>query len=815
MSDLNNLHNHYNRFATLSDNIQLFWTLPSSNNLDNFNINSNNNTRHNNTNDDDIIDTITIAVAYLLPNNQLHGTINSEEQDDIIHSSTSSYWLGFGLSDQGGMIGADMFIYHCENNEHTLLDVHGVAYSYPTIDKCGQDWKFVNASITVPLDDDEDNEEVWHIIEVTRSLQSNDINEDLPFINDSSTIMNPTHVLAAWGDINLYGSEEENDGRLLNTEDTVSSVELDLTSVLTPHGPSSRVSSTVRFFAKDNEAEAEESLVSDSSTKDVTDDEYNPNLHDMPFIDLVPNEKFQIPGEETTYKNFCFNLADYPELMNTLSDHDQVHIVGFHDIIDEGSLVHHMDLHGTTNTVLGSDKRLCRVYMDLVHPWEAGSPTSFELPSEAGIPLGGSDGYIAFRVEVHYHNPRRRSGLFDQSGVRIYYSINKRPNVAGLMLLGDYMLKLRGSYTVPPLARTNSTTINNVGGMRHSFYCPPSCFSKSRIGTFGSNVTVFREVLHMHKTGQRMTNVQLDSNGTIIRASEANYFDFSRGAGYASRVDMPYHIIEGDSFVTSCYFATRNVLWGSGSDQEMCQSFLWYWPKESYSLTCGYYDTAAVVMTKQGSSNGSSTSSLDSIGCDMSYDRAEVSVATDLDRLQTSEEHCEAAANSERSFNRFDELITNVQKWPSLLRLVNTWKSSNKQTEVRNSTISKPENSTISKPEDVKAQDTSSTFTLNENCHLCPNGEPPTRPDVIVKGTSWTCDELDAAIPIMYTKPELLFFSKADVPSCEKYRASFGEICGCPNARESVLMTNNIVRITGMLLILSLMMVYWKRRRTS
>ena len=352
-----------------------------------------------------------------------------------------------------------------------------------------------------------------------------------------------------------------------------------------------------------------------------------------------------------------------------------------------------------------------------------GSPTSFELPLEAGIPLGGSDGYIAFRVEVHYHNPRRQSGYYDQSGVRIYYSINKRPNVAGLMLLGDYMIKLRGSYTVPPLARTNSTTMNSVGGMRHSFHCPPSCFSKKRIGSSGNNVTVFREVLHMHKSGKRVTNVQLNSNGTIIRASEANYFDFSRGAGYASRVDIPYHINEGDSFVTSCYFATRNVLWGSGSDQEMCQSFLWYWPKESYSLTCGYYDTATVVKTKQGpNDDDSSTSSLDSIGCEMSYDRAEVSVATDLDRLQTSDKHCEAAVNSERSFNRFDDLVTNIEKWPSLLRLVNTWKSSNKKTELRNSTISKPE--------DIK-QDVPTI--LNENCHLCPNGEPPTRPDVIVK----------------------------------------------------------------------------------
>ena len=79
------------------------------------------------------------------------------------------------------------------------------------------------------------------------------------------------------------------------------------------------------------------------------------------------------------------------------------------------------------------------------------------LPMEAGIPMGydndnvdsanringGGGGYKAFRLEVHYHNPHRRDGMFDQSGVRIYYSVEKRKNVAGLMLLGDYMLRLR------------------------------------------------------------------------------------------------------------------------------------------------------------------------------------------------------------------------------------------------------------------------------------------------------------------------------------------------------------------------------------
>ena len=73
----------------------------------------------------------------------------------------------------------------------------------------------------------------------------------------------------------------------------------------------------------------------------------------------------------------------------------------------------------------------------------------------------------------------QQGGLLDRSGVRLYCSEEKRANVAGLMLLGDYMLKLRGLYTVVSEngngisgSGRNAITIVNgatTAGMRHSF----------------------------------------------------------------------------------------------------------------------------------------------------------------------------------------------------------------------------------------------------------------------------------------------------------------------------------------------------------
>ena len=521
-------------------------------------------------------------------------------------------------------------------------------------------------------------DDVLVAVEVHRALQSHNVNEDLPFLNDDnsdSSNVAPTRFVAAWGRVEWDpGSREEANGRrhrrrrMANNNASSSSTDadadasndngvdlqrLDLPSKLVPHGPSGRVSGSVRFFVESSALEGGNTSSSDDESSPASgttmDDELN-------YIDLVPSKAFDVPGEMTTYKNYCFTVKDYPELTDILAVHGQVHITGFRDIIgNDAGLVHHMDLHGTRNDILARDSRLCRTYLDLVHPWEAGSPTTFDLPSEAGIPLGGSGGYQAFRVEVHYHNPNRQSGLVDRSGVRVYFTARKRPHVAGLMLLGDYELKLRGTYTVGSVRKNSS---EGVVGMRHSFYCPPSCFAEGLNSTTSSwgGVTVFREVLHMHQTGLRMTNIQLNGDGSPQRVSEANRFDFSQGAVYSTRANIPYRIEPNDSFITTCYFSERGTFWGSGSSEEMCQAFLWYYPKqEDLSLSCGYTDLSA-----RKRSGDDALDSLRPVGCEMSYDRSEVKVETDYDRI-VIDEQCQAAIDSARPMDKYSVLDLNFQ----------------------------------------------------------------------------------------------------------------------------------------------------------
>jgi len=143
-------------------------------------------------------------------------------------------------------------------------------------------------------------------------------------------LTNPTFVLAAWGKLK-NGVERESDGRRRRTEhdrilveaasdgdDDVSS--LDLTSVILPHGPLQCVSTTVRFF---DEAQPESDDDNDDSTttaKATTTAAASQAFYNMPYIDLIPNEPFPIPNDETTYKNFCFKITEYPQLTQLLNN---------------------------------------------------------------------------------------------------------------------------------------------------------------------------------------------------------------------------------------------------------------------------------------------------------------------------------------------------------------------------------------------------------------------------------------------------------------------------------------------------------------
>ncbi|GFH49228.1 hypothetical protein CTEN210_05704 [Chaetoceros tenuissimus] len=632
-------------------------------------------------------------------------------------------WISFGLSEMGGMIGADMFLFVAGTT--VVIDCHGVEYGFPIADKCGQDWKYINST----FHQDDHGSSGWLIVEVKRSLVGNDLNEDLSFVDDSNQIIPPMKVIAAWGDVN--GS-----GELVSHQQEISSNNK-IQTTIRPHGIQNRVKGDIRFF------DCEYSLSNSQSNQ-------------LEYIDLVPDESFIIPTEVTTYKNFCFTLDQFPEL----KDHEEVYIVKFEQVIDGNNedIVHHIDLHGTDNEILGSDKRLCRAYMNMIHPWEAGASRVFELPSDVGIPMGRLESaYKGFRVEIHYHNPLLSSRRNDRSGVRVYFTRKKVKYFADLLMVGDPSLALIGKRTVPW-----SDDIEKSA--RHSYYCPKDCFTKEKLTKDFTKdyITVFKEVFHMHSSGKRMVSMQFNELDDVVRVSGVNHFDFRQGAGCSSQSHIPFKISQGDSFVVSCYYNKRGVVFGSGSDQEMCQTFLWYYPR-SAKLRCGNFDAEVREANKSGLEYLPYNIS---VGCETKYRLDKINSEKEFDRLVApSENACQFVPKEYDAVSgSYPFQNTSIfDSWSTLL------------------------SSSLLSEEGVEAKEDSSLIERDDEkelspCTLCKYGKRPSLLEKTIKGhEDWTCDEMDAFIPIMFEKDQasLVFIDPNQLPSCEQFQNYFGQMCGC------------------------------------
>lgn len=696
---------------------------------------------------------IDIAVVINLPKDNVY--IGKNGQPPLL-------WVGFGMSEMGGTKGSDMFVFSFRHGQ--ILDCHhGVEeFGLPRIDECGQDWILRNFS------NNSNNGESFLVVEVSRPLQAGDVNEDLPFLNDSSvTVIAATKIFVTWGGI-------IEDSILQHSEEGFR----DLSSWMKPHSEESLLTKSLRFF-QDAGSNKQETLE---------------------FIDLIPSSEFEVPANTTTYKDYCFAIAelqaDDPSLDVRSLLEDGAHIVKFEDITHSSvDIIHHMDLHGTINQLLARDSRLCRMWTDFIHPWEVGSDRTFSLPALAGFPLGGKKGFLGFRVEVHYHNPNHVAGIIDRSGVRIWYTRKKRRYDAGIMNLGDPGLILQGrptsfwpddvglndsdNSTVTSSIRTNKSAA--AMALQHSFYCPPACFSRERMnqqhptfsredgGAKNENVVVFKEVMHMHSTGSRMTNIQFDASGNSKRASEINYFDFLQGAGFHVR-QKPYIVDTGDSFVSTCYFdneTKRKVVFGSGSNDEMCQTFLWYYPSaldDDKALDCNFWD--------ESSRDAANINDTSVHGCEVGYNSSLVD--KNMNRYYQSSEDSKSTSNGGICQNALPFGSWNARTIQSYPTYSNATRSSWPSLQI-----------SIEGPQNITEGEQSNNNTLySSNCSLCLDGSRPLHPNVSLEeyfdfGDETTCDFVDAWIGVLFSDPELVGYSWEEVPNCSEYYDKYGELCGC------------------------------------
>jgi hypothetical protein len=207
------------------------------------------------------------------------------------------------------------------------------------------------------------------------------------------------------------------------------------------------------------------------------------------------------------------------------------------------------------------------------------------LPNNVGFPMFENANKQAIDVVIHYNNPDHITGLKDSSGVRFYYTNEEREYRAGIYDTGD------------PWVMLMNTTIN-TGLTKYSFTCPGACSSTYMTSPMRSSsdeegggeegVTILSEMLHVHKTGVRMTN-EVIRNGEVYHTAIADVYDFDQQGAYMAPQGA-YKVLPGDSFRTTCYYENGSQF-GMGSQDEMCVAFLLYYPVQEVLGTpwqCAY-----------------------------------------------------------------------------------------------------------------------------------------------------------------------------------------------------------------------------------
>ena len=103
-------------------------------------------------------------------------------------------WVGFGISDSGGMVGADIVTATVQNGNVAVSDWFSTAESYPTRDTCA-DWKAVGGAVVGS----------YTVVELERKLATGD-SQDLPIMDNGM----PTRIIVAKGDSDTFAYHGSN-----------------------------------------------------------------------------------------------------------------------------------------------------------------------------------------------------------------------------------------------------------------------------------------------------------------------------------------------------------------------------------------------------------------------------------------------------------------------------------------------------------------------------------------------------------------------------------------------------------------------------
>eukprot|EP01006_Ploeotia_vitrea_P066268 TRINITY_DN94633_c0_g1_i1.p1 TRINITY_DN94633_c0_g1~~TRINITY_DN94633_c0_g1_i1.p1 ORF type:complete len:871 (+),score=80.58 TRINITY_DN94633_c0_g1_i1:167-2614(+) len=260
------------------------------------------------------------------------------------------------------------------------------------------------------------------------------------------------------------------------------------------------------------------------------------------------------------------------------------HMVKF-EITPGSPYVHHMIMYGCTDDGKNAAQKyaekpgVCNDMRGCTQPiflWAPGRPNTV-MPPEAGFRMGSKVKYGVKYVLIQLHlNNAKHLNFVDNTAVKIWYTKTRRPNDAGVMMIGDIGQEL------PPMPPKQPYIPFQLG-------CPGECTQD-----WGHEITVFNNLLHMHHAGSRIWSTVHRKNGSMEEIFRIDFWDY----GAPRSGDLRVHKFQpGDQLNLNCVFQTMNrdkvTTFGAGTNNEMCLSFLVYYPivltkQQQEWNVCGY-----------------------------------------------------------------------------------------------------------------------------------------------------------------------------------------------------------------------------------
>ncbi|KAL3871755.1 hypothetical protein ACJMK2_039733 [Sinanodonta woodiana] len=427
-----------------------------------------------------------------------------------VHVKTFGY-VGFGLSDNGKMYPADIVVGWVKDGVTHFKDYHTTAHAPPVVDS-HQDWFLLHG---------EEND-FGTVLKFVRKLDTCDKTEDKKIEDGTVRVIYSYH-----------------------TSDPVSD------DSLMYHGADHRGTKSLLLLSVSTAT-----LVSHSSEH-----------HNVQLYDFV-HENFLIPSAATTYYCRVFRLP------NIGGKH---HMIKVEPIITAGNElhVHHIVVYRCRGIDPKFDKvhyncyngipRGLRPCYDMIITWAIGGNT-FYYPDHVGLSVGAPDDPDVYILETHYDNPALKSGMIDNSGLRITLTKNFRPYEADLIELGH---QFDWKHIIPPF---ETAYVSQA-------FCPSQCIDHS-LGNM-SEIKVFGIFQHSHLLGRAIKTRHFRNGTELPPVATDPHYDFDFQETRILREEIP--VRHGDSFVVECTYdstgRTSPTLGGLSTRDEMCISNLLYYPK--------------------------------------------------------------------------------------------------------------------------------------------------------------------------------------------------------------------------------------------